>query len=77
MFFIGLTGNSCKTISLNSVGSSTYDGWYQNNIFGKYELTSVDTEGNNVYQKIVGDNKRFIQKNSDKNWVVSFNVSKR
>ena len=74
--FIGIVGY-CKTISVDSTGSSTYDDWYETNIFGYYQLTTSDTEGNSVYQKTTGDDVYFMYKVSDNNWWVSFNNRKR
>ena len=72
---IGSTVSSpCAHITIQSIGDSTYDGWYERNIFGTYRFLSVDARGNNMYHAFIQGKDWFITKNIRNNWMVSTTI---
>ena len=65
--------STCDTVLLSSTGNSAlaYNGWYKKNLFGNYRLHTTDSKGNEIYQ-IVSNQKYFIFKDENNNWMVSF-----
>ena len=47
------TGSACATIAIISNGTSAYVGWYEENVFGRYELTTDEIGGYPVYSETI------------------------
>ena len=72
---IGSTVSSpCAHITIQSIGDSTYDGWYERNIFGTYRFLSVDARGNNLYHANIQGMDLFITKDMNNAWAVSTTI---
>ena len=70
-----ILGSPCTHIAIQSIGHSTYDGWYFIYIFGSYSFVSTDARGNNMYHANIQGTNRFITKNMDNYWVVNITIS--
>ena len=57
-------------IIISSIGESSYDGWYNDFVFGLYSYHSRDARGNVLYYASIKGKDRFIFKTSDGNWMV-------
>ena len=66
------TGHSCATIAIISNGTSAYDGWYEGNVFGRYELTMDEIGGYRVYSVIIRGKILYLRYDASYElWVVS------
>ena len=36
-------------LMIHGIGKSTYDGWYEEFVFGAYNFESIDSGGNDIY----------------------------
>ena len=62
----------CNQITVQSIGDSTYDGWYERYIFGTYRIYQrTDPRGNYIYHANIQDTDWFIIKDTENYWVVS------
>ena len=60
----------CNEIIIRSNGESSYDGWYEQFVFGTYRFVSIDARGNNIYHANIQGTDWFIVKDVDNYWVV-------
>ena len=67
----------CIAITIQSTGDSTYDGWYEQNIFGTYSFISIDASGNNMYHANIQGTDLFLTKNMDNEWVVNITILRK
>ena len=65
---------SCTHISIQSIGDSTYDGWYERRVFGTYSFVSIDARGNNIYHAKINGYDSFVIKDIDDDWVVKISI---
>ena len=61
---------NCTSISIKSFSATTYDAWYEKDIFGIYTFSYVDGKGDNVYLR-KGVKERFLYRDTRIGWSVS------
>ena len=66
----------CSDIIIQSIGESTYDGWYERFIFGTYHFLSIDARGNNIYYANIQGWDMFIAKDAHNDWLVDIGFNK-
>ena len=67
----------CTHISIQSIGDSTYDGWYERYVFGTYTFFSIDARGNNMYHATIQGYDWFITKDMENTWMVNTTILHR
>ena len=67
----------CTHISIQSIGDSTYDGWYEQHVFGTYSFLLIDERGNNIYHAKMEAFDFFITKVMENEWIVSVTILPR
>ena len=67
---VSTLNDPCPQMSIQSSGESTYDGWYEQWIFGSYRFASIDARGNHIYYANILGEDTFICKDMENDWVV-------
>ena len=70
ILIVSTASTPCNYILIQSIGESTYDGWYERFIFGTYRFLWIDERDNYIYFANIEGYDRVIFKDMENDWVV-------